>query len=51
MNVESYIKDLDPELQEKARACDSAQELLALATRRLLPSLVEKVPIPGTAQE
>ena len=31
MNLEDYIKDLDPELQEKARACGSAEELLALA--------------------
>ena len=42
MNVESYIKDLDPELQEKARACDSVQELLALAKEA-------KVPLPDEA--
>ena len=37
MNVESYIKDLSPELQEKARACDSVQELLALAKEAKVP--------------
>ena len=31
MNLEGYIKDLAPELQEKARACGSVEELLALA--------------------
>ena len=31
MNLADYIKDLDPELQEKALACGSLQELLALA--------------------
>ena len=31
MNLEDYIKDLSPELQEKARACGSVEELLALA--------------------
>jgi hypothetical protein len=39
MDIESYIKDLDPELQEKARACGSVEELLGLAKE-------EKVPIP-----
>lgn len=31
MDIESYIKDLSPELQEKARACTSTDELLKLA--------------------
>ena len=31
MDIESYIKDLSPELQEKAHACGSVEELLALA--------------------
>ena len=31
MNLEDYIKDLAPELQEKARACGSIEELVALA--------------------
>lgn len=31
MDIESYIKDLSPELQEKARGCKSTTELLALA--------------------
>ena len=31
MDIESYIKDLDPDLQEKARACGSVEELIALA--------------------
>ena len=30
-NLEEYIKDLSPELQEKARACSSPNELLELA--------------------
>lgn len=30
-DLESYIKDLSPELQEKARACTSVEELLKLA--------------------
>ena len=42
MNLEDYIKDLDPELQEKARACGSAEELLALAKEA-------KVPLPDEA--
>ena len=42
MNLESYIKDLSPELQEKARACGSVEELLALAKE-------EKVPVPDEA--
>ena len=33
MDIESYIKDLSPELQEKARACGSVEELLALAKK------------------
>ena len=31
MNLEDCIKDLSPELQEKARACGSVEELVALA--------------------
>ena len=42
MNLEDYIKDLSPELQEKVRACGSLEELLALAKE-------EKVPIPDEA--
>ena len=37
MNLEEYIKSLDPELQEKVRACGSAQELLALAKEAGIP--------------
>ena len=42
MNLEDVIKDLDPELQEKARACGSAEELVALAKDA-------KVPVPDEA--
>ena len=42
MNLEDYIKDLDPELQERARACGSTEELLALAKEA-------KVPLPDEA--
>ncbi|MDO4851111.1 MAG: Nif11-like leader peptide family natural product precursor [Actinomycetota bacterium] len=42
MNIEDYIKNLDPELQEKARACSSVEELLALAKEA-------KVPLPDEA--
>ena len=42
MNLEDYIKNLSPELQEKARACGSAEELLALAKEA-------KVPLPDEA--
>ena len=42
MDIESYIKDLDPELQEKARACGSVGELMALAKEA-------KVPLPDEA--
>ena len=31
MNIEAYIRDLPPELQEKARACKSYDELVKLA--------------------
>ena len=31
MNLEDYIKNLPPELQEKARSCKSTEELLSLA--------------------
>ena len=44
MDIESYIKDLDPALQEKARACGSLDELLALAKEA-------KVPVPDGALE
>ena len=44
MDIESYIKDLAPELQEKARACGSVEELLALAKE-------SKVPLPDEALE
>lgn len=44
MNLESYIKDLAPELQEKARACGSVEELLALAKE-------EQIPVPDEALE
>ena len=44
MELESYIKDLSPELQEKARACGSVEELLALAREA-------KVPIPDEVLE
>ena len=30
MNLEDYIKDLDPDLQERVRACGSVEEQLAL---------------------
>ena len=39
MNQEGYIKDLAPELQERARACGGVEELLALAKET-------KVPVP-----
>ena len=42
MNLEDYIKDLSPELQEKARACGSIEELVALAKDA-------KVPVPDEA--
>ena len=42
MDIESYIKDLSSELQEKARACGSVEELLALAKDA-------KVPLPDEA--
>ena len=42
MNLGDYIKDLAPELQEKARACGSTEELLALAKEA-------KVPLPDEA--
>ena len=37
MNLEDYIKDLPPELQEKAHTCSSVEELLALAKEAKLP--------------
>ena len=44
MDIESYIKDLSPELQEKARACGGVEELLALAKDA-------KIPLPDEALE
>ncbi len=37
MNLDDYIKNLAPELQEKARACSSTAELLALAKEAKIP--------------
>ena len=37
MDIENYIKDLSPDLQEKARACGSVGELLALAKEAKIP--------------
>lgn len=37
MNLEEFIGNLSPELQEKARACGSAQDLLALAKEAGIP--------------
>ena len=37
MNLDDYIKDFAPELQEKARACGSVEELLALAKDANVP--------------
>ena len=37
MNIESYIMNLSPELQTKARACGSVEELLALAKDANVP--------------
>ena len=42
MDIESYIKNLPPELQEKVRTCSSVEELLALAKEA-------KVPLPDEA--
>lgn len=44
MNLEDYIKDLAPDLQEKARTCGSVEDLLALAKEA-------KVPVPDEALE
>ncbi len=44
INIEDYIKDLSPELQEKARACRSTDELLKLAEEN-------SIPIPDDAVE
>ena len=44
LNIEEYIKDLSPELKEKARACASVEELLKLAREN-------KVPLPDDALE
>ena len=51
IDLESYIKDLSPELQEKARACTSVKELLKLADENnieLSPDQLDDV-IGGTA--
>ncbi len=37
MSLEDFIKGLDLELQEKARACGSVEELLALAKEAKVP--------------
>ncbi|MBO4365807.1 MAG: hypothetical protein J5804_05895, partial [Eggerthellaceae bacterium] len=37
MNPEDYIKNLTPDLLEKARACSSVEELLALAKEESIP--------------
>lgn len=37
MDIEKYIKDLSPELQEKARGCGSIAELSALARDNDIP--------------
>ena len=42
VDIESYIKNLPPELQEKVRTCSSVEELLALAKEA-------KVPLPDEA--
>lgn len=44
MNLEECIKNLAPDLQEKARACGSIEELLALAKEA-------KIPMPDEALE
>ena len=44
ISIEEYIKDLSPELQEKARACRTTDELIKLAEEN-------KVPIPDKALE
>lgn len=44
INIEEYIKDLSPELQEKAKACASIDELLKLAKDN-------KIPLPDDALE
>lgn len=44
INIDEYIKDLSPELQEKAKACSSVNELLELAREN-------KVPLPDDALE
>ena len=44
MDIEEYIKDLSPELKEKARSCTNVEELLKLAREN-------KVPIPDDALE
>lgn len=46
MDIESYLKDLSPELQEKARACESTNELRNLAEQEgvaLPPEALAKI--------
>ncbi len=42
-DLESYIKDLSPELQEKARACTSVEELLKLADENSIELSVDQL--------
>ena len=44
MNLEDFIRELSPELQEEARKCGSIEELLELAAEK-------KVPLPDEALE
>ena len=37
MNLEDFIKDLSPELQEKARACMNVDDLISLAEEKGVP--------------
>lgn len=50
-NLEEYIKDLSPELQEKAKECKSVKELLSLADENNveLPTDVLATVFGGTA--
>ena len=50
-NLEKYIKDLSPELQEKARACNSVEELLKLADENSIELSVDQLDavVGGTA--
>ena len=44
LNIYEYIKDLSPELQEKAKACSNIDELMKLAREN-------RVPLPDDALE